>query len=505
MKKSLFMVVSLFMVSGWFALAAPGAACQAAISGNATVSGSWFSTCASVNHRGSYAQYYTFTLAETAIVQIDLESSVDPYLYLLAGDRPVDRFITSNDNGAGNFNSRIVRQLTAGTYTIEATTRNTGFTGSFRLSVWTNGGPGSCRSVIGANADADGSWTADCTSIHRTGSYARYYTFTVPATTSVQIDLVSNADSYLYLLSGDSPANGFITSNDNGGGNFNARIVRTLVPGTYTIEATTDDPAVTGSFRVSVRSAGGGETCRVAVPPNVTRNDSWTSACTSVHRTGSYARYYTFTLAQPVSVQIDAVSGSDSYLYLLAGDNPSNNVITSNDNGGGNFNARIVRTLAAGTYTIEATTDDPGVSGPFTLSLRSNGGAPTCRTVLGLGATARGNWTPACTSVHRPGSNARYYTFTLKKSTNVQIDLSSAANSYLYLLSGASPSNSVITSNDNGGGNFNARIVRTLAAGAYTVEATTNLAGAQGAFTLKLTKLGKGELIDLEEAVEVEP
>jgi hypothetical protein len=282
-----------------------------------------------------------------------------------------------------------VRLLTAGTYTIEATTRHAGLTGTFRLSVWTNGGPGSCRSVIGPNADANGSWIAGCVSVHRTGSYARYYTFTVPATTSVQIDLASNADSYLHLLSGNSPAGGSITSNDNSGGNFNARIIRTLVPGTYTIEATTDDPAVTGPFRLSVRSAGGGEACRKAI---------------------------------------------------------------------------------------------------------------------NVGATARGNWTPACTSVHRPGSYARYYTFTLANPTNVQIDLSSsAADSYLYLLAGASPSNNAITSNDNRGGNFNARIARTLQAGTYTIEAATKLAGAQAAFTLKVARLGKGELIEIEEVVEEEP
>lgn len=493
MKKRLLRAFCLFLVSGGFALTTPASACQTTISENATVSGSWFSTCTSVNRRGAYAQYYTFTVSETSIVQIDLQSSVDPYLYLLAGDRPVDRFITSNDNGGGNFNSRIVRQLTAGTYTVEATTQATALTGSFSLSVRTNGGPTSCRSAFGPNADANGSWTADCVSVNRTGSYARYYTFTVPATNSVQIDLVSNVDSYLYLLAGDRPVSSFITSNDNGGGNFNARIVRTLVPGTYTLEATTSGPATPGTFHVSVRSGGGGESCRMTVAANLTRNDSWTNACTSVHRTGSNAKYFTFTLPQPVSVQIDVVSNTDSYLYLLAGDNPNNNFITSNDNGGGNFNARLVRNLVAGTYTVEATTESPGLTGPFTLSIRADGGGPACRTSLSLGATARGSWAPACISVHRTGSNARYYTFTLTKQTNVQIDLTSSIDSYLYLLTGASASNNFITSNDNGGGRGNARINRTLPAGTYTVEATTSLPAVPGAFTLKVAKVGKAD------------
>lgn len=498
-----FLFVAALALSGWLALAAPGAAaCQSSIAENATVSGSWFATCTSVNRTGAYAQYYTFTLAKTSYVQIDLTSSVDPYMYLLAGDQPSHSLITFNDNGGGNFNSRLQRTLTPGTYTIEATTSNRALTGSFRLTVRANGGPDSCRTAIDANADANGSWADECVSVHRGGSYARYYTFTLAAPAKVQIDLVSNVDSYFYLLAGDSPANNIITFNDNGGGNSNARILRDLVAGTYTIEATTSDPAVGGTFRVSVRSGGGGDGCRVVVPANVTRNDSWTGACTSVHRTGRYARYFTFTLAQPVSVQIDLTSNFDSYLYLLPGDSAGNNPITFNDNSGGNSNARIVRTLVAGTYTIEATTYDSGVSGAFNLKIRADGGGPACRTALNVGATANGSWTAVCTSVHRPGSNARYYTFTVTKPTQVQIDLaSSAVDSYLYLLPGSSPSSNPVTFNDNGGGRGNARISRTLAIGTYTLEATTALAGTTGPFTVKVTKIGK-DLEDLEGSSE---
>ena len=156
----------------------------------------------------------------------------------------------------------------------------------------------------------------------------------------------------------------------------------------------------------------------------------------------------------------------------------------------------------AGTYTIEATTFDSGVSGAFNLKIRADGGGPACRTALNLGATANGSWTAVCTSVHRPGSNARYYTFTVTKPTQVQIDLaSSAVDSYLYLLPGSSPSNSPVTSNDNGGGRGNARISRTLAIGTYTLEATTALAGTTGPFTVKVTKIGK-DLEDLEGSAE---
>jgi hypothetical protein len=207
-----------------------------------------------------------------------------------------------------------------------------------------------------------------------------------------------------------------------------------------------------------------------------------------VHRLGKYARYYTFTLTEPVSVEIDVTSSVDSYLYLLQGDNPGNGYITFDNDGGGNFNARIVRLLTAGTYTIEATTYKPGTAGAFAMSLRSDGGGAACRSAVSTSQTVRGAWTPVCTSVHRPGRNARYYTFTVGQPGKVQIDLTATADSYLYLLAGNTASSGVLTYDNDTGGKHNARIVRTLSAGTYTIEATTNLPGLAGPFTLLVSR-----------------
>ena len=45
--------------------------------------------------------------------------------------------------------------------------------------------------------------------------------------------------------------------------------------------------------------------------------------CASVHRSGRYARYYTFTVSDAVSFQADLGSPTDAYLYLLAGSGSS--------------------------------------------------------------------------------------------------------------------------------------------------------------------------------------
>ena len=86
-----------------------------------TASGSWtLDTCGSRIVSNHPAHNYTFTLAQDGRVLIDLTSpNGDPVLSLASLERGV---IGANDDGGGNFNSRIESYLTAGVYLIEATT-----------------------------------------------------------------------------------------------------------------------------------------------------------------------------------------------------------------------------------------------------------------------------------------------------------------------------------------------------------------------------------------------
>lgn len=99
-------------------------------------------------------------------------------------------------------------------------------------------------------------WHKAIPSVHRSGRYAHYYTFTVDKTRAYEFNLESSTDAYLYLLSGSTLSGGIITSDDDGGTGRNSRIVRTLAPGTYTLEATTyssgkiDDFTLTSAYPV---------------------------------------------------------------------------------------------------------------------------------------------------------------------------------------------------------------------------------------------------------------
>ena len=113
----------------------------------------------------------------------------------------------------------------------------------------------------------EGEWASDCLSEHRSGSYGRYYTFILPATppgssTEVTVNLDADVDTYLYLLAGEGTDGRVIASNDNGPHrNTQSQISELLPGGAYTVEATTNEPAVAGAFFLTV------STITVTVPP----------------------------------------------------------------------------------------------------------------------------------------------------------------------------------------------------------------------------------------------
>ena len=118
-----------------------------------------------------------------------------------------------------------------------------------------------------------------------------------------------------------------------------------------------------------------GDACQTQLTGDGSVAGFWNERCDSAARRGRYAHYYSFTLAAQSTLTISLESRIDTYLLLRRGgqDGP---VLHRNDDWGGSYNSRISETLAAGTYTIEATTYHRWESGNFTLG------------VSGLGSTA---------------------------------------------------------------------------------------------------------------------
>ena len=145
-----------------------------------------------------------------------------------------------------------------------------------------------------------------------------------------------------------------------------------------------------------------------------------------------------------------------------------------------NFSHRVeVWTTADGrlSRTVAAPQSQPSVVPSSSCTATSLG------TVSGS-ASRTGNWSRDCGSSRRGNDHyARQYTFVVGAEADVQIDLESSTDTYLYLLSS---SGSLIEDDDDGGSGTNSRITRRLAAGTYVAEATTYGSDQTGSFTLRV-------------------
>ena len=104
--------------------------------GDTTRKGSWSSDVASVNRPRCYARFYAFRLNRRGKVRLSLDSSTDPYMFLLAGAGKNGAELGYNDDYdyPNTLNSRITRTLNAGDYTIEATTFSRRRAGEFNVT-----------------------------------------------------------------------------------------------------------------------------------------------------------------------------------------------------------------------------------------------------------------------------------------------------------------------------------------------------------------------------------
>ena len=350
----------------------------------ASRTGTWGEDCSSSQREGSHARFYSITLPYDTQVQIDLTSEYDPYLYLFAGDRNTGSVLLENDDiDSDNRDSRITATLDAGNYTIEATTYSASVTGEFSLSIAPLRTIGdTCREDLGlvrTQVSRTGSWTEDCDSIRREGSYAFYYPFALTQDTELQIDVTSDQDTYLFLLEGNPDTGQVLQENDDlKSDTLDSRITITLEAGDYSIEVTTYSAGETGNFTLTVATLldeddGCAEDLGV-LANEFSRTSKWSEDCSSFNQPGSFARFYTFTLERQTEVQIDLVSASDPYVFLIEGPRRTGTVIAENDDivNGINRNSRIIADLPAGDYTVEATTFSSGVIGRFGMTISRN-------------------------------------------------------------------------------------------------------------------------------------
>jgi hypothetical protein len=317
---------------------------------------------------GSNAIPFTFTLAASTTVRVDLHSSTfDPFLVVADAAGNV---VARDDDGGGGTDSRVVKTLPAGQYVVWASSYAAGANGGFQLSLaaasTTTNCPNRTTITIGDTQNASLT-TSDCELAG--GTYVDVYTFTVPSGDSkaIQLDMTSSAfNAYLTLTRADGSV---VAEDDDDGGSGNARIRTTLGAGSYVILATSYSPRATGSYGLTLTASGTGATdpCAQSVPIGMGQTiDGFLASTDCRLPDGSFADVYALDVREPMTVQFDLKSTAfDAYLILT--DANGRNVAMDDDGGGEGTNSRIRTKLAAGRYFIYA--NSYGVTGRGAYSL----------------------------------------------------------------------------------------------------------------------------------------
>ena len=378
---------------------------------------------------------------------------------------------------------------------IATVTTGTGYVVSYTLpqsSVTVFDNDFECTEVLPANGKVTDEWTPKCPAVHRSSDqhssyHGRFYTFELNQSATVTIDLTSDeVDPILLLYNTNNVARlAELYEHDNidrDGGNRNSRIEELLPAGKYTIEAATRRYGKTGKFQLSVAGLPSPSAPVISIASNgdVTEGIDATFTLTANPKP---------TANIDVTVEVTqsgdyVTTGSQTVTITTSG--TATLSIPTTDDAVTEADGSVTATISTGTgYSVSAN------NGAATTSIADNDGASPCKTQLTVDGTIEGNWISGCKSATRIGRNAHFYTFQLTQQSDVTITLTSSLDTYLFLRTGNDTrSGSLVAENDDiGGGNYNSRIIRTLNAGRYTIEATTFSRGHTGDFQLEISGL----------------
>lgn len=388
----------------------------------------------------------TITIAVTSTDFDSVVNLLDPEGILLISD----------DDSGGNLNALIdfYTLPETGTYTILVYDLDREGRGEYRLSVETQqiSQPGTLE-----YGDSVGAELSD--------SSGDRWTFVGQEGDAVTIAVSSSAfDSYLEL---QDPDGRVLAEDDDSGGSLNAQIAAFVLPsnGVYTIVVSAFSGSTEGAYRLSLTeeeiviggTLGFGDTVEGTLSSS--SGDRWTFE-------GSAGTRVT------IAVESDVF---DAQLELYG---PSGDLLTSDDDSGGNLNPEIngFSLPESGVYTIVVLEYNRTETGPYTLSLQS------------AEASQKGNLSYGdAVTEELSGTQGDAWTFSGAAGDRITIEVeSSFIDSYVELYG---PEGELLTSDDDSGGGLNSLIEGyTLEAdGTYTIL-ITDLAGERsGNYTLRLT------------------
>lgn len=166
------------------------------------------------------------------------------------------------------------------------------------------------------------------------------------------------SDTFMTLFGPNDPT-AEVTSNDDGGENFNAQISRNLSAGTYQLRVRLFSPTTTGNYAIGVRSDDG----PVPTIPELVVDGG--SIDTSISA-GNESDLYRFQITTQDTYTIQTTGTTDTFLSLH-GPNSQTPEIASNDDGGASFNAQLRLELGPGEYFARVRHFSPVGTGPYSI------------------------------------------------------------------------------------------------------------------------------------------
>ena len=161
------------------------------------------------------------------------------------GSQSESALVTEDDDSGEGSNSRIVSNLSAGTYFIRIRHYQATGTGNYSLSVNRNTQPQPGPAEIVVNGpEVQGSIAA--------ANESDVYLFNASQTATYTIVTSGNTDTFL-TLNGPDNQNAFISQDDDSGPGSNSQIIRVLTPGIYYVRIRHYSPTGTGNYGISVR------------------------------------------------------------------------------------------------------------------------------------------------------------------------------------------------------------------------------------------------------------
>jgi Calx-beta domain len=507
--------------------------CVQAITAGTPISDGWISACESTSRdiadpyntipgEGHRTKFFTFSLQDYTDIRIDVDSTVNTYIYILSG---TGEFAVPYED----FNSEtVITSLPQGDYTIEVTTHERYAPGQFSIELNTFSNAGGCSQDLVLGSMVSGSWSANCeirSWLDENGDpyqgdgpeRANYYRFTLTEAKEVRFRLAGQNDSntIFSLYESGNYLNKLATTQASYWGNPASEFSIRLEPGNYELEVTKYNEVAIGNYTIS-SFVFENDDCVNPIVLGIAEEAYLASGCESLFRivdggmddpygaqAGTYyAKRFEFTLDAPSTIFMNANTNSQAgYLYLAKRINGELQRITETwpeNYWSTTTSPSLYRTLDAGTYVLEVTSYYPEKEGPISANVRISSGTP-CETflalnnrtssILGSNSSCRSEFKSSQYNYDPYGPNngtqhfyATSYTFEIELAGTYNIVGSSFAFATdIRLIQGGDVKGLMITEQSNPGDNS---ISQYLEPGLYTAEVTSLVAGNTGSYSI---------------------